>query len=120
MAVLEGARSLLQRWRPTVLIEVEERHCAGAAANVSRFLEQCGYSGYLLDGSAMRPQSSFDLPRDQNLSSLSNSGKVSRYINNFIYFDRREAPGRLAAINAALQTNGRTRDSGYTDRPAFE
>lgn len=103
LSVLEGARETISRYRPTVLVEVEERHRAGGVAGIRTYLEDLGYAGFYLEGLNMNPISTFDVSRDQNLASLEDSVKVGRYINNFIYFDRRESAERVAVIEAALQ-----------------
>ncbi len=103
MAVLEGARETLARCRPTVLVEVEERHRPGSVAGVRRQLEALGYAGFFLDGLTLRPLGDFDLHSDQNTESLRQSVKAGRYINNFIYFDQRDAADRVAAITAGLR-----------------
>ncbi len=103
LAVLEGARETLSRYRPTVLVEVEERHREGGVARIRQYLEELGYAGFYLEGLKMKPISSFDLARDQDLARLEDSVKVGHYINNFIYFDRRESAERVAVIEAALQ-----------------
>ena len=92
LAVLEGASETISRCKPTILVEVEERHRAGGVARLRAYLEDLGYAGYFLDGLALRSVREFVVEKDQNLSSLSQSVKVDRYINNFIYFDQREAP----------------------------
>ncbi len=103
LAVLRGASDTIQRCKPTVLVEVEERHGAGNVANVRAHLEGLGYSGYFLDGAALKPIGDFDLARDQSLSELTRSVKTGRYINNFIYFDRHKAAERIDVIGAALR-----------------
>ena len=103
LAVLEGAHETISRYRPTVLVEVEERHREGGVARIRSYLEHLGYAGFYLDGMTMRPISTFDVSRDQDLASLESSVKVGRYINNFIYFDRRESAERVFFIEAALQ-----------------
>ena len=107
LTVLEGARETLQRCKPTILVEVEERHRAGGVHQLCTQLEELGYAGFFLDGLRLRSVGDFDLGRDQNVASLENSVKVSRYINNFIFFPRNEAAGRVAAIRRALE--GRTK-----------
>lgn len=109
MAVLEGARATIARCRPTLLIEVEERHNSGAVARVRAYLEALGFAGFYLDGLEVKPISSFDAARDQDLAQLESSVKVGRYINNFLFFDRREAAERVAVIETALS---RSRSSG--------
>lgn len=108
-AVLEGARDTIARYHPTILVEVEERHKAGGIARIRSLLEASGYEGYFLDGSRLRPISEFDADRDQSASALAQSVKVGRYINNFIYFERRQAAERAAIVNRhmALPTSAR-------------
>ena len=103
MAVLEGAQETIERWRPTILVEVEDRHRAGGVEHLRRHLEAQGYAGFFLDGRSLRPVADFDLARDQDIASLTKSVKMGRYINNFIYFDRRDAGERVAVITAALE-----------------
>lgn len=102
LAVLEGARETIVRCRPSLLIEVEERHCANGVARVEGYLKALGYSGFFLDGDTLQPISAFDSGRDQNRDALQQSVRVGRYINNFIFLDDREAPRRIAALDAAL------------------
>jgi FkbM family methyltransferase len=49
LAVLEGARRIIERYHPRLLIECEERHRSGAAASVGGFLHGYGYRGFQLD-----------------------------------------------------------------------
>lgn len=107
--VLEGARATLQRFHPTVLIEVEERHRQGGIARVRAVLEELGYEGYFLDAARLRPIAEFDPVRDQDQASLAQSVKVGRYVNNFIYFERRQAAERAALINRHLALPARSR-----------
>ncbi len=102
-AVLEGARETIARYHPTILVEVEERHKPGGIARIRGLLEASGYEGYFLDGPALRPIADFDPARDQDEGSLQRSVKVGRYINNFIYFERRQAAERAATINRWLR-----------------
>ena len=103
LAVLRGASDTIRRCKPTVLVEVEERHGAGNVASVRAHLEALDYTGYFLDGAALKPVSDFDLARDQKMSDLTQSVKMGRYINNFIYFDRHKAAERVDVIGAALR-----------------
>ena len=103
LAVLEGAKQTLQKWRPAVLVEVEERHSSGSVARVQSHLEAIGYSGYYLDGLILKSIDDYDVTRDQCVANLSQSVKVGRYLNNFIFFDKRLAAERVAVIRAALR-----------------
>lgn len=102
LPVIEGANKTIELWRPTIMVEVEERHRAGGVERIQNHLEARGYRGYFLDGLKLRPMAEFDLKRDQNIESLAHSVKVSRYINNFLFFYASDAAERVAVIEAAL------------------
>jgi FkbM family methyltransferase len=103
LSVLAGAGATIDTYRPTVLVEVEERHRSSNVDAVRCFFESKNYRGFFLDGYQLRPMQQFDLTRDQPIASLSQSVKVDRYINNFIYFHVSEAADRCAVISAALR-----------------
>jgi FkbM family methyltransferase len=118
MALLQGATQTIARWRPSVLIEVEERHAPGSLAAVRGYFEDLNYAGYYLDGSSLRPIDDFDVARDQNVSHLDQSVKVGRYINNFMFFDRHEAAGIVATLTKVLMV--RVPQRRLRLRPAIE
>lgn len=45
LAVLEGARETLERCKPSLIIEAEERHRTDAVNSIAKFLGQFGYKG---------------------------------------------------------------------------
>jgi len=116
MALLHGARMTISRWRPSVLIEVEEQHAAGSVAAVRHWFEQHNYAGFFLDGARLLPIADFNAAFDQDIGNLRQSVKAGRYINNFLYFDRDEADQIVTAINKALRSGSRLR--GLVPRPA--
>ena len=65
LAVLRGADRLLRRSRPTILMEVEQRHQETPIEAIFEFLADRGYTGYVLDDKRLRPLSEFDVRRDQ-------------------------------------------------------
>lgn len=87
LRVLQGARGLLERDRPNLLVETEERHCAGAVANVWALLRSLGYDGYFQLGRRLIPIEQFKLDRHQCLDAKANLP----YINNFIFLAAAEA-----------------------------
>ena len=112
LSVLQGAEKLLARWRPTVLVEVEERHSPGALGRVTAFFDALNYRGLFLFDSALRPLSEF-LPDMQNplLLRVLDTGaprKAIPYVNNFIFIpDEASLDQRIDAINAQLAKTGR-------------
>jgi FkbM family methyltransferase len=80
LRVLEGASSLIERCRPVLLIECEERHNPGGPAALFSHLKKAGYIGRFLREGAICDTAEFSLTRDQ----LGDPG--APYINNFFFF----------------------------------
>lgn len=91
LAVLEGARALLVRDTPTLLVEVEDRHRADAVSSVCAFLQGLDYEGlFLLDG-RLQPVDRFDSATYQNSDNLVRDRRVrsrAPYINNLIFISK--------------------------------
>lgn len=90
LAVLEGALATLERDRPALLIEAEERHRPNAVGALRALLEPLGYTGLFLASGRLVSIRAFDAARDQHLGegdeALLNSGRLpDRYVNNFIF-----------------------------------
>jgi FkbM family methyltransferase len=64
-AVLAGGRQLLDRYRPAVVIEIEQRHQDSDVNETFQFFEDLGYRGWAFFSHGVRPLSAFDLERDQ-------------------------------------------------------
>jgi FkbM family methyltransferase len=65
LAVLRGADATLRRWRPALLVEIEQRHQEGDVRRTFEHLAGLGYAGYCLRAAGLRPLAEFDLARDQ-------------------------------------------------------
>lgn len=99
LAVLQGGRTLLDKDRPTILVELEERFEAGAIARVREFLTTWGYCGFYLAQGRMRGIAHFEPSHHQKLE---NWGKHGIYINNFIFIP----PNRLEIARQRLSQTG--------------
>ncbi|RME33164.1 MAG: FkbM family methyltransferase [Gammaproteobacteria bacterium] len=81
--VLKGADLTLRRWRPVLLVEIEQRHLEVPIAEVFREVRELGYRGSFLCLGERLPLDRFSLEAHQ-LARL--QGDRSRpYINNFIF-----------------------------------
>jgi FkbM family methyltransferase len=85
--VLRGAASILRKWMPPILIEIEQRHLDIPIKDVFRELQDMGYYLYYIDGSSLRPVDEFDVQRDQ-ISKLPADqfqpfGMPKDYVSNF-------------------------------------
>lgn len=83
LAVLHGARALLDRDRPTLVIEAEDRHRAGAVDSVAAFLACRGYRGAFLRDGAL-------VPIERIAAAGLGAGAEAAGVNNFVFAARRE------------------------------
>lgn len=84
--VLRGAAETIQRDRPTLLIEIEERHNPGGLDRVRRLL--AGYDGFFFVDGQRRPLGEFDPTvhqRDEDIDSACTARRASPYVNNFLF-----------------------------------
>lgn len=88
--VLDGAEGILLRDRPTLLIEIEERHNPGGLERIRARLEGMGYSGRFLRHEEWHPLREFDAAIHQRTSDINEVGRsIARrehdYVNNFVF-----------------------------------
>jgi len=84
-SVIRGALGTIEKWKPALLVEIEERHNAGAIRRVNDLLSSFGYRCMFLDAGTLRSIADFDPAVDQNVTHIGERGKTGRYINNFIF-----------------------------------
>jgi FkbM family methyltransferase len=90
LAVLQGAKGILQRDHPVILIEAEERHRRNAVQSIINQLSPLGYCGFMIDGGRLVGISHFDVNRDQTapphaIGDLNAGLYTGRYISNFLF-----------------------------------
>lgn len=78
-AVLRGGAETLKRERPTILLELEERHTGRPIEDSLRDLTALGFTAWFLRDGALRPLSDFDPDRDHR-----GRYKQPEYVFNFI------------------------------------
>ncbi len=89
LAVLEGARVTIEKCKPTMLIEIEERHRPNAVRSVVQFLQGMDYAGRFLLNGKLVDVDDFDVQAHQDPSRIGGwrSGWERRgvYVNNFVF-----------------------------------
>jgi len=94
-AVLQGALQTLERNRPVLLVEIEERRNPGAVGRVREQLRELGFAGYLFRDGAKRPINTFDPAVDQPESLVWDRRRHTRrsfpMVNNFLFVPERRA-----------------------------
>jgi FkbM family methyltransferase len=84
MAVFRGARSILERDRPLLVFESENRHLGSAdVTSVLRFLKDQGYGGFFVRRSRLVPIEEFD-PQIHQKRGAGRFWALPDYCNNFI------------------------------------
>lgn len=92
LAALTGAEKLLDRWRPVLAVEIEERH--GGIAPAVDLLASWDYHGKVLVDGSWVPLSQFDLAAHQTAFLAEHQGgsylqivarRKAHYINNVVF-----------------------------------
>jgi FkbM family methyltransferase len=87
-AVLRGAGKTLAQSRPTLLVEIEQRHREDDIGSTFGWLRELGYSGYAVREDALAPLDDFNVQRDQ-LALLPDEVLVKEvptgYVNDFLF-----------------------------------
>lgn len=97
LAVLKGGERTISRNRPSLLIEIEDRHRQNAIHDVVDFLSGLNYTGFFLMDERLHPLSKFDKTLHQDSRNIggwkSQWRRSGIYINNFIFLpsERRES-----------------------------
>ena len=101
VSVIEGAHRLIERDRPNILVEAENRHHAGSLDRIRALLLPLGYRGFFLLEGRLEPIGRFDASIHQARDALNAAGtyrmKGRTYINNFIFSAREEVIRSLQA-----------------------
>jgi FkbM family methyltransferase len=79
VSVVLGARQTLERERPALIVETEERHKAGAVGEVSRIAAELGYQRFFLHGRRLHHGSEFSLAKHQDMANQRD------YVRNLIF-----------------------------------
>jgi FkbM family methyltransferase len=96
-AVLEGGRETLRRNQPSLIIESEDRHNAGAPRRIAEFLRDLGYLGYFVKGGELRDVSTL---RGEDTDHRNLDAGVP-YINNFLFLHASQ-PATVERVKAHL------------------
>ncbi|HEX2721329.1 MAG TPA: FkbM family methyltransferase [Gemmatimonadaceae bacterium] len=90
VSVIQGAAATISRWRPALLVEVEQRHHTEPLSVVFDRIHDIlggGYETRFLDhNGSFRSFTEFDVERDQ--MSLSDNPLARRYVRNFFFIPK--------------------------------
>jgi hypothetical protein len=91
--LLRGATAIIERCRPVLLVECEERHSPGGLAALLKFFETRNYRCRIMIGAADWMEfADFDVTTHQNTAAFLPGGPPkprATYINNLIFFPRK-------------------------------
>jgi FkbM family methyltransferase len=97
-AVLAGARATIERCRPRLIVEIEERHSAGGLARIAAWFDALRYDCFYYDKGRMVPLGSSTAAELQASGSPFVEGF---YVRNFIFLPREEAASVVSLIAGA-------------------
>jgi hypothetical protein len=80
---LDGAWDTVKKCKPTLLIEIEDRHNPGGLERISKKLSTLGYSGTYFYERKQHDLAAFNARLHQDVSRIESSPR--RYVNNFIF-----------------------------------
>ncbi len=81
--VIEGARNLIKRNMPILIVEIEQRHIQKQIEEVFRSILKLNYSGFFLQSGNLTSLNEFNYDSHQKL--YLNNVTSKKYINNFIF-----------------------------------
>ena len=90
LALLRGAARMLRATRPTLLVEIEQRHQERPIAETFALLAQHGYAGHYFSPGGLVPIEQFDVERDQLAHvrpGVSEYGMPAGYVADFLFTD---------------------------------
>ena len=90
-SVIEGAAETIRSMKPSMLIEIEQRHNGTPVLEMFNKIMEFEFKGYFLRKGKLVSVDEFDLKRDQNPNNLGNSKQ--EYINNFIFIHESRVKG---------------------------
>ncbi len=111
VAVLEGAQTTIARCRPNALVELEERHAAGAVGRAHRYFAGLNYRGYFLRDGQVQPIEQFDpakMQRPQDIARVDfrrAHTQPSAYTNNFLFIPAEQSDFVVSRIADALHAH---------------
>ena len=89
---LEGAMRTVERERPNLLIEIEDRHNPGGLGRIVSLFSEIGYDGSFFEDGEQLPVSRFDVRRHQRVEQAGEEAREavgrSAYVNNFLFQPR--------------------------------
>ncbi len=87
LSTLQGITGLVTKSKPTIIVESEARHHAGAPQNVFQFLLKFGYRGYFIHRGNLHPLAEFSVERFQasNAEKAVDGKRSPDYVNNFLF-----------------------------------
>lgn len=104
-AVLRGARRILLRDHPSLIIEIEERHKRHSVSTVNGFLAELGYRGFFFRHDRLNAIESFRAEEHQDIANIVNNiNRENKYVNNFLFF----ASESLAKVRHLIDGQWRT------------
>lgn len=80
--VIEGAKILIKKCKPILIVEIEQRHLSIDIGTVFEGIKELEYTGFFLQNGSLTSLKEFNYERNQKEFLM---GKNTKYVNNFIF-----------------------------------
>jgi FkbM family methyltransferase len=97
LEVLQGAKEILKKSKPNLLIEIEERHRKNSIKSVIQFLNKYDYKCFFYSNNDILSFDNFKIEIHQNM-------KSDLYINNFIFLHKTISLVRLKELKILISS----------------
>lgn len=84
-SVLMGGQKLIEKHKPNVIIESEQRHNSEQPQGVFQFFLDRGYQGLFVQGDHVKNLAEFSVETHQKLEEIEKDSGIRNYVNNFIF-----------------------------------
>jgi FkbM family methyltransferase len=84
---LEGAQNTIARYKPLLIVEIEERHHPNRSRDLIRWIRGLGYRGFYASTGCLQDIERFDFATMQQIGNIKSpfGSSAGEYINNFLF-----------------------------------
>ena len=93
LEVIRGAKDTIERWRPVMLIEIDQQQLSFPIKTVFEEILACGYKGFFLYHNRLHSIADFSVDNYQKKEFAGKCRNKMKYVNNFLFMpDNKPSP----------------------------
>ena len=100
LEVIRGAKGTIAKWRPVMLIEIDQRQLSFPINMVFEEILSCGYKGFFLCQNRLHSLADFSVDNHQKTDFAGKYRNKMKYVNNFLFIpDDKPLPEIVTVLN---------------------